>query len=203
MASVYTYQLVMNGCGSTIPQGSDVCDYYVKGICTTEAAPKDTRITVTEVNVKTGTKKVLWTQDLLVSPCATFKVDSMHKRYPATERGSFRIEVQLVNLRNPAEVSDVQSFTVNVGEGILDSSFKPEVSGYTVKFVNMSVGAASYHWDFGDGQTQDCSHPCPFVTHTYKEDPKYISRQYNVNLTAIAANGKKDTQLHMVTVSKT
>jgi hypothetical protein len=118
MASIYTFQLVTNGCGSTIPQGSDVCDYQARGICNTSGAPRDTRITVTEVNVATGAKKVLWIQDLLVPPCITFKVDSMHKRYAASEKGTFRIEVQMVNLRRPSEVSEVQSFTVNVGPGV-------------------------------------------------------------------------------------
>jgi PKD repeat protein len=202
MPSDYTYQLVSNGCGSVIPQGSDVCDYYIHNICTPAGIPKMTRITVTEVNVATGAKKILWTQDLQVPPCTTFKIDSMHKKYPATEKGSFRIEVQLANLRNPAEVSEVQSFTVNIGQGVLDASFKPEVTADTVKFTNMSVGATSYHWDFGDGQTQDCTHPCPSVTHTYKEDPKYSTKQYKVTLTVSAADGRKDTQSLTVNVSR-
>jgi PKD repeat protein len=85
---------------------------------------------------------------------------------------------------------------------MLDASFKPEISGYTVKFTNMSVGATTYHWDFGDGQTQDCPPPCPSVTHTYKEDPKYDKKMYNVNLTVKGAGGKTDTQLHIVTIYK-
>jgi PKD repeat protein len=130
-----------------------------------------------------GTKKILWTQDLLVPLCTTFRVDSMHKMYPALEKGSFRVEVQLANLRNPAEVSEVQVFTVNIGEGALDASFKPAIKANVVTFINISVGAISYHWDFGDGQTQDCTHPCASVTHTYKEDPKYTTKQYTVTLT--------------------
>jgi hypothetical protein len=202
MASVYTYQLVTNGCGSTIPQGSDVCDYYLHNICITGGAPKDTRVTVTEVNAATGARKILWTQDLLVPLCTTFKIDSLHKRYPATEKGSFRIEVQLANLRNPAEVSEIQSFTVSIGQGRLDASFKAEVQGKTVKFTNMSVGATSYHWDFGDGQTQDCAHPCPSVTHTYKPGEKYDVSHFKVNLTALTSDGRKDTQLQTVAISK-
>ena len=130
MASIYTYELVVNGCRGTIPQGSNICDYYVHKICTTASVPMATRITATEVNVATGAKKRLWAQDLVVQTCATFSIDTMPQKYPASQQGLFRIEVQLTNLCNPVDVSDVKSFTVIVGQCALDAHSRERQQGH-------------------------------------------------------------------------
>ncbi len=54
-----------------------------------------------------------------------------------------------------------------------------EVVGFEVNFMNQSINAESYLWDFGDGETSTDENP----SHTYNEQGVY-----NVTLTVTSAN---------------
>lgn len=63
---------------------------------------------------------------------------------------------------------------------------------FTTSFNNSSIGAVSYNWDFGDGQTSTLANP----NHTYT-----APGNYNVRLVATNAAGCKDTVLKNAYVS--
>ncbi|MCS7298109.1 MAG: PKD domain-containing protein [Bacteroidia bacterium] len=77
------------------------------------------------------------------------------------------------------------SFTTNPPTLIL-----PEQNVAT--FTNTSTGAVSYQWDFGNGQTSTAENPSA----TYEREGEYL-----VVLTAISAEGCKDTAQYILTVS--
>ncbi len=64
-------------------------------------------------------------------------------------------------------------------------------TGLTVTFVNLSSGADSYLWEFGDGTVSTASAP----THTYA-----AAGTYKVRLTAESNEGSSDTVSKSVTV---
>lgn len=72
-----------------------------------------------------------------------------------------------------------------------NAAFTSEVDGLTVSFTDGSIGADSYSWDFGDGNTS--TSPSPM--HTYAE-----GGTYTVALTVTNAGGS-DTQSEDITVS--
>lgn len=72
----------------------------------------------------------------------------------------------------------------------------PACSPVTVNFTNLSSGAISYLWNFGDGsQTDTTLNP----THTFINDTSFIE-YYNVQLIATSNYGCKDTTSNFVTV---
>lgn len=73
----------------------------------------------------------------------------------------------------------------------LTSGFNAATSGPTANFTNASVGATSYLWDLGDGQTSTALSPA----HTYAS-----VGTYNVCLIATSACGS-DTTCQTITVS--
>jgi len=55
-----------------------------------------------------------------------------------------------------------------------DVIFTTSIDTYTVQFINKTVGAASYKWDFGDGSSSTEESP----THTYPGKGKFVPTLY-------------------------
>lgn len=72
------------------------------------------------------------------------------------------------------------------------ADFSFEVNDLQVVFTNKSEGAASYKWEFGDGETAKEASP----THTYAS-----SGEYTVKLTVANADGETDKAEKKVTVT--
>lgn len=72
-----------------------------------------------------------------------------------------------------------------------NAAFTSAIDGLTVSFTDGSIGADSYSWDFGDGNTSTDASP----THTFAE-----AGTYTVALTVTNAGGS-DTESEDVTVS--
>ncbi|MGF1637612.1 MAG: PKD domain-containing protein [Cyclobacteriaceae bacterium] len=64
---------------------------------------------------------------------------------------------------------------------------------HPVKFSNLSINAATYEWDFGDGGTSDDPSP----SHTFN-----APGIYDVSLTAITEDGQTSTTIHEVKVGQ-
>ena len=71
-------------------------------------------------------------------------------------------------------------------------------SPLTIDFDNLSIGAATYAWDFGDNNTHTIFEPVHTYTNTTGDDLTYI-----ITLTAISPFGCEDTWEHEVTVFST
>ena len=71
------------------------------------------------------------------------------------------------------------------------ADFSYIINGETVDFTNLSTGAASYHWDFGDGNTSELSDP----SHTYMQ-----SGTYDVQLVIWGYCGEDEFIIQQVTV---
>ncbi|MBV9961748.1 MAG: PKD domain-containing protein [Parafilimonas sp.] len=69
------------------------------------------------------------------------------------------------------------------------------VDGATVSFKNESKGAATYKWDFGDGETSTEESP----THTYASKGKYVPTLYATSATGVT--GEASTVLHIAKTS--
>lgn len=57
-------------------------------------------------------------------------------------------------------------YEVQLDDTPVHANMDYEISSGTVTFTNLSAGAVSYHWDFGDGNTSDEVNP----EHTYEDD---------------------------------
>ena len=75
------------------------------------------------------------------------------------------------------------------------SDAAPGCSPLQVNFSNISNGAVSYQWDFGDGVTSRIEHP----VHTFTNISNSIE-YYNTVLTAVSANNCTHTSNAYVTV---
>ncbi len=103
---------------------------------------------------------------------------------------TMNITVTIYSGRGCSATSDPMTVTANANP---TADFNFSVNGATVNFGNTSSGAATYSWDFGDGETSTA----PFLSHTYSS-----AGNYNVCLTATTsvANGScTDTECKMVT----
>ena len=74
---------------------------------------------------------------------------------------------------------------------IVDFSFVSACPNANVQFSNLTAGALSYSWDFGDGNTSSASDPA----HAYT-----TAGTYTVNLVATSASGCSDSIAKQVTV---
>jgi PKD repeat protein len=97
------------------------------------------------------------------------------------------ITVTVYSSRGCSATSDPISVTANANP---TADFNFSVNGPTVNFGNTSTGAATYLWDFGDGETSTA----PFLSHTYSS-----GGSYNVCLTATSSAGCTDTECKAVT----
>ncbi|MFO7447917.1 MAG: PKD domain-containing protein [Ignavibacteriaceae bacterium] len=66
-------------------------------------------------------------------------------------------------------------------------------SEFAVEFINQSIGAVSYEWDFGDGETSDIKNPIKSFTNTTDTD---IWRK--VTLITTGFSGNKDTSFQSI-----
>jgi PKD repeat protein len=73
-----------------------------------------------------------------------------------------------------------------------ESDFSFEIINYIVSFVNNSQGAASYHWDFGDGNTSEEENP----QHQYA-----TAGQYEICLTVYSEFGCPHTQCQTMSIT--
>lgn len=104
--------------------------------------------------------------------------------------GAGTFDVTLTVSNAAGQDSETQTGLIQVG-GPPDAAFTPQIDAYQVHFQNNSVGALSYAWDFGDGQTSTESGP----DHTYTADGTYT-----VTLTAQNACGE-DVVTQTVSIS--
>ncbi|MCB0760495.1 MAG: PKD domain-containing protein [Flavobacteriales bacterium] len=99
--------------------------------------------------------------------------------------------------------SSVDSLQVTVMPGAqasyTDNSMPPSCAPFDAQFINTSVGATSYLWDFGDG-TPTSTETDP--AHFYENTTGFLE-VYDVTLIAYAANGCNDTVMNGVTVYPT
>ncbi len=75
------------------------------------------------------------------------------------------------------------------------SNASPDCSPLTVSFINLSKGAASYHWNFGDGSSSNLENPI----HVFRNNTSSLD-YFNVEMTAISANNCRHTTNEYVTV---
>lgn len=80
----------------------------------------------------------------------------------------------------------------------LDNSVPPGCSPFDATFVNTSIGATSYLWDFGDGATSTLENP----THNYVNNTGFL-QTYPVSLIAYSPNGCNDSIASSITVYPT
>ena len=66
---------------------------------------------------------------------------------------------------------------------------------YTVKFEDLALSAASYRWDFGDGNTDTLSNP----THTYQTHGTYSVK---LTITGYCGGGDTTEKVSYITISK-
>jgi hypothetical protein len=74
----------------------------------------------------------------------------------------------------------------NVGRWGAEAHFAAQQNGPTVQFVQQSVDAQTYEWDFGDGNK--ASSPWTGFVHTYR-----ATGEFNAKLSVIDKNGCRDT----------
>ena len=101
-----------------------------------------------------------------------------------TTTGNFTITLTVTDTVNGC--SDQATATVSVSIPVANFS-AANVFGcgpLTVNFTDLSTGASTWAWDFGDGSTSNAQNP----THTYQN-----SGNYTVTLTVTDANGCTDT----------
>lgn len=79
-----------------------------------------------------------------------------------------------------------------------DNSNPPGCAPFDAVFINTSVGADSFFWDFGDGDTSTDVNP----THTYVNETGFVEN-FDVTLIAFANNGCHDTTATNVIVYPT
>ena len=78
----------------------------------------------------------------------------------------------------------------------IDNSLPPSCSPFNANFVNMSLGASNYLWDFGDGSpTSTDEHP----SHYYENETGFI-QTFDVTLIAYSPTGCNDTIQSGITV---
>lgn len=80
------------------------------------------------------------------------------------------------NIRNAAKITVFDSLTKwHIGEYDPKADFTySDLGSGEIGFINNSVNATTYHWDFGDGDTSQLQNP----THSYQEDGNYIVKLY-------------------------
>lgn len=96
--------------------------------------------------------------------------------------------------------SDSIAITVYPGAqaSFTDNSLPPSCAPFDATFLNTSVGADSYLWDFGDGNTSTDENPI----HTYSNLSGFV-QTFPVSLIAYASNGCNDTTSSNVIVYPT
>lgn len=106
-----------------------------------------------------------------------------------TSTGSYNVNLDIV-YKNGCEATYATSSAVNVYPvPVADFNIVPEVDGNNfsyMNFDNISQGASTYFWDFGDGSTSTDENP------TYQYDQEGV---YSIQLIAITSNGCEDTIL--------
>lgn len=90
-----------------------------------------------------------------------------------------------------SECKDSVLYEVNVYE-IPDSEFDIVQNGLTVTLTPANINAASYSWEFGDGNNSEEKEP----VHTYSE-----GGEYTISLTIISENGCSNTTEHSTAVT--
>ena len=73
-----------------------------------------------------------------------------------------------------------------------DFAYTP-TNPFTFQFTNLSSGASSYKWDFGDGETSKAKEP----EHTFAQ-----TGMYDVTLTATSSSGVKATKTKKIQVTE-
>jgi len=104
--------------------------------------------------------------------------------------GNYYLEVTA----GPAMCKDTDTVTVHAGVGVAaaDFTFSSNCSGLPVQFTDQSVGAASWHWDFGDMTTSATQSP----SHAFA-----ANGTYTVKLTITSAAGCVDSLSQQVVVN--
>ncbi|MBR1632117.1 MAG: PKD domain-containing protein [Paludibacteraceae bacterium] len=83
--------------------------------------------------------------------------------------GSYKVELT-VQSTSDKEGKDVFSKTISVKGQSLAAKFSYKANGREITFINQSVSATEYSWDFGDGTSSTEKSP----VHTYAKSGKYV-----------------------------
>ncbi|MBK9984217.1 MAG: PKD domain-containing protein [Saprospiraceae bacterium] len=103
--------------------------------------------------------------------------------------GSYNVTLKATNAQGMNTITKTNYITVG-DDPVSDFDFTQ--NGLVVTFQNLSVGATSYLWNFGDGNTSTQTNP----VHTYNQDGTY-----NVKLTAINDCGSDITTITIVIIT--
>jgi len=109
----------------------------------------------------------------------------------ASSEGLYTVTVTNTDACNGVGESDAILVSVNPSP-TADASFNQTFGSYTVQFLNNSINATSYSWDFGDGQTSTQANP----SHTYANGGDYV-----VTLTAINGDCEDEITINLGSVS--
>lgn len=109
----------------------------------------------------------------------------------ASSEGLYTVTVTNTDACSGVGESDAILVSVNPSP-TADASFNQTFGSYTVQFLNNSINATSYSWDFGDGQTSTQANP----SHTYANGGDYV-----VTLTAINGDCEDVMTINLGSVS--
>jgi hypothetical protein len=121
---------------------------------------------------------------------ALFKADPTLTNYDYTLSGTIA-----ANIRQAAKkvVYDSMSYW-HIGQYRTEAAFTVTQTGSSLSFKNASLGAMSYRWYFGDGQSDNATNP----VHNYGKPGTY-----NVMLVASGSTGCSDTSYETILVKTT
>ncbi len=143
------------------------CDSICKTVtvsspgCTADFSSTTSGLTANFNNNSSGASSYTWnfgdgTSDTSSNPSHTYSTG-----------GSYN--VCLIARDNSGTFCDSICKTVTVSTSGCSADFNSITSGLTVNFTNISTGASSYKWDFGDGSTDTSAN----ATHTYGSGGNY------------------------------
>ncbi|MCG8578552.1 MAG: PKD domain-containing protein [Bacteroidales bacterium] len=107
----------------------------------------------------------------------------------------YTIELRALNSYGCADTSQYNIRVLPTPIAEFENDEEPACSPLELEFTNLSEGAGTYEWIFGDGETSTAENP----THTYINSELYV-QSYNVELIAGNAYGCRDTLDKYVTV---
>lgn len=116
-----------------------------------------------------------------------FSSSDQNPSFVFTVPGSYDVNLEVTNIVGTNQL--ISSQYINA-QDIPTAGFTPNANGGTVNFVNNSIGATQFFWDFGDNNTSAQSGP----SHTYQS-----SGDFEVSLIAINDCGV-DTSIQTISI---
>jgi PKD repeat protein len=133
-------------------------------------------LTVTFTNVSTGAVSYAWNFGDGKTSTATNPVNTY------TNPGSYTVRLTAINGAVSNSLTRTNYIVVSAAPPVANFAGSPTsgVAPLAVSFTNLSIGATSYSWDFGDGKTSAAIHPANIYTN---------AGSYAVKLTAAGPGG--------------